>query len=39
MTELMGGSKCCFEFGDIEWFGKVGEEAGFLAFVLSRLFG
>ena len=39
MTELMSGSKGCFELGDIEWFGEVGEESSFLTFVLSRLLG
>ena len=37
MTELMSGRECCFEFGDIEWFRKVGEESGFLASILSGL--
>ena len=37
MTELMSGSKGRFEFGDIEWFGEVCEESGFLAFILSGL--
>jgi len=39
MTELMSGSKGCFEFCDIEWFGEVSEESSFLTFVLCRLFG
>jgi hypothetical protein len=39
MTELMSGSKGCFELGDIERFGEVGEESSFLAFILSRLLG
>jgi len=37
MTELMSGREGCFEFGDIEWFRKVGEESGFLASILSGL--
>ena len=39
MTELMSGSKGCFELGDIERFGEVGKKSGFLAFVLSSLLG
>lgn len=39
MTELMSGSKGCFELCDIERFGEVGEESSFLAFILSRLLG
>jgi hypothetical protein len=39
MTELMSGSKGCFELCDIERFGEVSEESSFLAFILSSLLG